>query len=176
MFVPCTAFSQFLSLCGVSFSCSPLCCDVLSEPLSCEPFSLHSSLCDYAFDPLSSVVGLPPLCSQKFTSLLLSFFLSCCTSMLHFQQTCPSPSATVCPFAHSPSRAPRSSTSVLSLQTVWNDLRLDVFPRFLKDPLYTKYIRTKWFETLDVTPEDFTTFRVLGRGAFGSVSPIGALY
>jgi len=52
---------------------------------------------------------------------------------------------------------------------VMTDLKLDVFPRFLKSDFYRKYIRTKWIETQKVQVKDFTTFRVLGRGGFGAV-------
>lgn len=155
----------------VCFPCSPLCLQWSIRTLNPSLCTLLSAIMPLIRCPLSLAYHL---CALHITT---SDFLSV---MLHVSTALASNvSITRCSlvsFAHSPSRAPRSSTSVLSLQTVWNDLRLDVFPRFLKDPLYTKYIRTKWFETLDVTPEDFTTFRVLGRGAFGSVSPIGALY
>lgn len=52
---------------------------------------------------------------------------------------------------------------------VMNDLKLDVYPRFLKSDFYKRYIRTKYIETAKVAVKDFTTFRVLGRGGFGAV-------
>eukprot|EP01006_Ploeotia_vitrea_P047889 TRINITY_DN67174_c5_g3_i1.p1 TRINITY_DN67174_c5_g3~~TRINITY_DN67174_c5_g3_i1.p1 ORF type:complete len:650 (+),score=379.44 TRINITY_DN67174_c5_g3_i1:134-2083(+) len=55
------------------------------------------------------------------------------------------------------------------MDEVMQDLNHDVFPRFLKSPFYRKYIRTKAIETRPVAVKDFTTFRVLGRGGFGSV-------
>lgn len=50
------------------------------------------------------------------------------------------------------------------------DLRMDVFPRFLKSIFYRNYIRTKSIELLNVSHKDFVTLRMLGRGAFGAVN------
>jgi len=55
------------------------------------------------------------------------------------------------------------------LEEVLNDLQLDVFPRFLKSNFYKKYIRTKAIEHVPVYVKDFHTFRILGRGGFGTV-------
>lgn len=52
---------------------------------------------------------------------------------------------------------------------VMRDLKLDMFPRFRKSDFYQNYIRTKYIETVKVTVKDFTTFRALGRGGFGTV-------
>ncbi len=54
-------------------------------------------------------------------------------------------------------------------EDVMNDLQHDVFPRFRTGTFYKKYIRTKAIEHRPVTVKDFHTFRVLGRGGFGSV-------
>lgn len=54
-------------------------------------------------------------------------------------------------------------------QEVMNDLKLDVFPRFVKSDFYKTYIRTKTIEKKQVVVADFMTFRVLGRGGFGAV-------
>lgn len=64
---------------------------------------------------------------------------------------------------------------------VWTDLSLDVYPRFLKSPFFRKFIQTKWMESQPVSIEQFTTFRLLGRGGFGAVHACrkddsGALY
>ena len=55
------------------------------------------------------------------------------------------------------------------LETVQNDLRLDIFPRFLQSDFFRKYIRTKAYERSAVRAKDFGILRVLGRGAFGAV-------
>jgi len=52
---------------------------------------------------------------------------------------------------------------------VMADLKLDVFPRFLKSEFYKKWVRTKSIETQKVTPKEFVTLRLLGRGGFGAV-------
>lgn len=65
--------------------------------------------------------------------------------------------------------APRNLFSAVT-QEVLNDLRMDVFPRFTRSPFFQRYIRTKSLERLQVRQRDFTTLRMLGRGAFGSVN------
>jgi hypothetical protein len=52
---------------------------------------------------------------------------------------------------------------------VMMDLKMDAYPRFLRSEFYKRYIQTKFIELQKVTAADFTTFRVLGRGAFGAV-------
>jgi len=52
---------------------------------------------------------------------------------------------------------------------VRNDLKLDVFPRFMKSEFYKRYIQCKWLEKRKTTIQDFDILRVLGRGAFGFV-------
>lgn len=64
--------------------------------------------------------------------------------------------------------APKDLFDAVSREVV-NDLKLDVFPRFLTSDFYRKYVRCKYTETHPVTVKDFTTFRVLGRGGFGAV-------
>jgi len=54
-------------------------------------------------------------------------------------------------------------------EIVMADLKLDVYPRFLKSEFYRKYVRTKWLEMQKVCVKDFVTFRILGRGGFGAV-------
>jgi len=54
-------------------------------------------------------------------------------------------------------------------EEVYIDLQMDVFPRFVKSSFYQKYIRTKAIEARTVGVKDFTSFRVLGRGGFGTV-------
>jgi len=66
-------------------------------------------------------------------------------------------------------------------EDVMNDLQHDVFPRFKQSSFYKKYIRTKTIELKPVVVKDFTLFRVLGRGGFGTVhacrkADSGALY
>eukprot|EP00484_Ammonia_sp_Unknown_P018451 CAMPEP_0197040342 /NCGR_PEP_ID=MMETSP1384-20130603/17069_1 /TAXON_ID=29189 /ORGANISM="Ammonia sp." /LENGTH=646 /DNA_ID=CAMNT_0042471083 /DNA_START=151 /DNA_END=2091 /DNA_ORIENTATION=+ len=53
---------------------------------------------------------------------------------------------------------------------VYNDLRLDVFPRFCRSHLYKMYLRCKTIEQAQVTVRDFHQMRMLGRGAFGCVN------
>ena len=55
------------------------------------------------------------------------------------------------------------------LQEVLDDLRLDVFPRFIRSHYYQTYIRCKAMETTKVTIDDFTSVYRLGKGAFGLV-------
>eukprot|EP01084_Bolivina_argentea_P064387 117433_1 len=55
-------------------------------------------------------------------------------------------------------------------QEVYNDLRLDVFPRFCRSHLYQMYLRCKTIETNPITVRDFHQMRMLGRGAFGCVN------
>jgi len=64
--------------------------------------------------------------------------------------------------------APNDLFDVVARDVI-NDLKLDVFPRFLNSDFYKKYIQTKYIETERVQVKDFTTFRVLGRGGFGAV-------
>jgi len=52
---------------------------------------------------------------------------------------------------------------------VENDLKLDVFPRFLNSDFFKRYIRCRWVELRRVGIDDFDILRVLGRGAFGFV-------
>jgi len=52
---------------------------------------------------------------------------------------------------------------------VENDLKLDVFPRFLTSDFFKRYIKCRWLELKRVTIDDFDILRVLGRGAFGFV-------
>lgn len=55
-------------------------------------------------------------------------------------------------------------------RNVLADLKMDMFPRFLKSDFFRKYIRTKSVETMKVDfKRDFVMFRPLGRGGFGSV-------
>lgn len=77
-------------------------------------------------------------------------------------------------------QAPKSLFDEVA-EDVMNDLQHDVFPRFKISPFYKKYIRTKAIENRVVAVKDFQTFRVLGRGGFGSVHACrkinsGALY
>ena len=54
-----------------------------------------------------------------------------------------------------------------------DDLKHDVFPRFKKSPFYERYIQIKSLEKryhYSISIKDFKTLRVLGRGAFGSVT------
>lgn len=53
---------------------------------------------------------------------------------------------------------------------VLTDLRMDVFPRFEKSTFFQKYIRTKSLERLRISHKDFSTLKMLGRGAFGAVN------
>eukprot|EP01084_Bolivina_argentea_P012159 22784_1 len=55
-------------------------------------------------------------------------------------------------------------------QEVYNDLRLDVFPRFCRSHLYQMYLRCKSIEQSSITVRDFHQMRMLGRGAFGCVN------
>lgn len=76
--------------------------------------------------------------------------------------------------------APRDLFDAVA-EDVMNDLQHDVYPRFKQSIFYRKYIRTKAIELRAVTVKDFHTFRVLGRGGFGSVHACrkinsGALY
>lgn len=58
-------------------------------------------------------------------------------------------------------------------QAVLDDLRMDVFPRFLKHPsLYKRYIQCKSIESEPVDKSSFAELRVLGRGAFGFVNAV----
>lgn len=50
------------------------------------------------------------------------------------------------------------------------DLRLDVFPRFLKSKQYMLYIKFKTLENEPPSVKDFKFLRCLGRGAFGFVN------
>jgi len=52
---------------------------------------------------------------------------------------------------------------------VEKDLKVDVFPRFIKSDFFKRYIRCRWYELRNVTIGDFEILRVLGRGAFGFV-------
>ena len=56
------------------------------------------------------------------------------------------------------------------MEQVLNDLRLDMFPRFLSSPWFKTYVRAKFYETLPVSGADLVPIRVLGRGAFGAVN------
>jgi len=53
---------------------------------------------------------------------------------------------------------------------VYNDLRLDVFPRFCRSHLYHMYLKCKAIEQAQVNIKDFHQMRMLGRGAFGCVN------
>jgi len=58
-------------------------------------------------------------------------------------------------------------------EEVINDLRLDVFPRFVKTKWYQMYLRCQAYideKSQAVTVRDFHQMRMLGRGAFGSVN------
>eukprot|EP00486_Rosalina_sp_Unknown_P000958 CAMPEP_0201567764 /NCGR_PEP_ID=MMETSP0190_2-20130828/8393_1 /ASSEMBLY_ACC=CAM_ASM_000263 /TAXON_ID=37353 /ORGANISM="Rosalina sp." /LENGTH=648 /DNA_ID=CAMNT_0047988113 /DNA_START=111 /DNA_END=2057 /DNA_ORIENTATION=+ len=55
-------------------------------------------------------------------------------------------------------------------QEVYNDLRLDVFPRFCRSHLYQMYLRCKTIEQAQIGVRDFHQMRMLGRGAFGCVN------
>lgn len=55
-------------------------------------------------------------------------------------------------------------------RTVLADLKMDMFPRFLKSEQYRNYIKTKSIETAKYDfKKDFVMFRLLGRGGFGAV-------
>jgi len=54
-------------------------------------------------------------------------------------------------------------------QLVENDLKLDVFPRFINSDFFKRYIKCRWLENRQVSIDDFDILRVLGRGAFGFV-------
>jgi len=53
---------------------------------------------------------------------------------------------------------------------VYDDLRLDVFPRFQKSNHYKMYLKCKQIERKVVSVKDFHQMRILGRGAFGMVN------
>ena len=55
-------------------------------------------------------------------------------------------------------------------QQILNDLKLDVFPRFLKSSMFGMYLRCKSLEMKDIGMGGFHQMRTLGRGAFGSVN------
>lgn len=55
-------------------------------------------------------------------------------------------------------------------QQILNDLKLDVFPRFLKSSMFGMYLRCKSLEMKDIDMTCFHQMRTLGRGAFGSVN------
>ncbi|ETO26797.1 hypothetical protein RFI_10338, partial [Reticulomyxa filosa] len=58
-------------------------------------------------------------------------------------------------------------------EEVINDLRLDVFPRFVKSKWYQMYLRCQAYieeKTQTVSVRDFHQMRMLGRGAFGCVN------
>ncbi|ETO18691.1 hypothetical protein RFI_18561 [Reticulomyxa filosa] len=58
-------------------------------------------------------------------------------------------------------------------EEVINDLRLDVFPRFVKSRWYQMYLRCQAYieeKSQTVTIRDFYQMRMLGRGAFGVVN------
>ncbi|ETO04009.1 hypothetical protein RFI_33393, partial [Reticulomyxa filosa] len=54
-------------------------------------------------------------------------------------------------------------------EEVIEHLRKDVYPRFQRSNLYRLYIQLKSQEQSVVSESDFSTLRVLGRGAFGFV-------
>jgi len=53
---------------------------------------------------------------------------------------------------------------------VYNDLRLDVYPRFCRSNLFQMYLRCKSIEKAEIGVKDFHQMRMLGRGAFGCVN------
>ena len=53
---------------------------------------------------------------------------------------------------------------------ILNDLKLDVFPRFLESKMFDMYLRCKLMENNKIGIESFHFMRMLGRGAFGSVN------
>jgi len=53
---------------------------------------------------------------------------------------------------------------------VYDDLRLDIFPRFCKSKHFKMYLKCKQMENRTITVKDFHQMRVLGRGAFGVVN------
>lgn len=53
---------------------------------------------------------------------------------------------------------------------IFDDIRFDIFPRFLQSPYYKNYIRTKSLETKAVSFSDFESKYTLGHGAFGFVN------
>ncbi len=55
-------------------------------------------------------------------------------------------------------------------QQILNDLKLDVFPRFLKSKMFGMYLRCKSLEQKPIDMGCFHQMRTLGRGAFGSVN------
>lgn len=55
-------------------------------------------------------------------------------------------------------------------QQILNDLKLDVFPRFLKSKMFGMYLRCKSLERKGIGMGCFHQMRTLGRGAFGSVN------
>ena len=56
------------------------------------------------------------------------------------------------------------------LKQILNDLKLDVFPRFIKSKLFQMYLRCKLLENQNITLNSFHQMRMLGRGAFGLVN------
>merc|ERR1712130_1042845 len=58
----------------------------------------------------------------------------------------------------------------LVVQQIMADLKLDVFPRFLKSKMFDMYLRCKSLELNDITINSFYSMRMLGRGAFGAVN------
>ncbi|MES1922031.1 Beta-adrenergic receptor kinase 2, partial [Bonamia ostreae] len=51
-----------------------------------------------------------------------------------------------------------------------NDIRFDLFPRFLESDFYKNYIRYKSLESQSIGSRDFTRLTAIGYGAYGIVS------
>jgi len=57
-----------------------------------------------------------------------------------------------------------------AVNSVIQDIRMDIFPRFLNSDEFKLYVRIKYVETTDTKITDFTILRCLGKGAFGYVN------
>merc|ERR1712176_1263618 len=56
------------------------------------------------------------------------------------------------------------------LKQILNDLKLDVFPRFVKSEMFEMYLRCRCLEQKIISLDSFQSLRMLGSGAFGTVN------
>jgi len=56
------------------------------------------------------------------------------------------------------------------VDVIFDDFRLDIFPRFLQSTMFDMYLRCKSLELKPISLDSFASMRMLGRGAFGSVN------